>query len=94
MTAVQDQIAALTQQSQDAMSGALRTWAQAVERLTGMASGTGPVGSAGVPGAVPDLTAMVAASFDMAEQVLATQRELTLALVRTMTAVLPGGGER
>ena len=88
MTALQDQFAALTQQSQDAMSGALRTWAEAVERLTGLAAGGGP-SSAGVASGAPDLTEMVSAAFDLAEQVLATQRELTLALVRTMTSGLP-----
>lgn len=86
MSALQDQFAALTQQSQDAMSGALRTWAEGVERLTGLAA----KGGGGLPPGAPDLTAMVSAAFDLAEQTLATQRELTLALVRAMTSALPG----
>ena len=88
MSAVQDQITAITQQSQDVVNGALRSWAEAVERVTGLA-GTAGNGGGGMPGA-PDPTAMVAAAFDLAERVLATQRELTLALVRTLTSGLPG----
>ena len=90
MSAVQDQFAALTQQSQDVVTGALRTWAEAVERLTGVAGGAEAGRTAGLPAGLPDPVAAVAAAFDLAEQVLTTQRELTLALVRTMTSGLPG----
>lgn len=90
MSAVQDQFAALTQQSQDVVSGALRTWAESVERLTSAAGKAGNAGGTDLPAGALDPTAMVEAAFDVAERVLATQRELTLALVRTMTSGLPG----
>ncbi len=84
MSAVQDHIAAMTQQGQDVMTGALRTWAQATERMTGLASG------AAAPRGAADAVALVEAAFDLAEQVLAAQRRLTVAAVRAMTAALPG----
>ena len=85
MSAVQDHLAGLAQQSQDVLTGALRTWAQTTERMTGLAGGSG------LPGVgAPDLTALVTAGFDLAEQVLGSQREVTLALVRALTSVLPG----
>ncbi len=92
MSAVQDSIAAMTQQSQDVMSGALRTWAQAAEHVTGLAAGGGAAATG--PGSAPtgavDLVALVEAAFDLAEQVLAVQRSVTVAFVRAMTSGLPG----
>ncbi len=74
MTGVQDHLTTFATQSQDAMAGAARNWAQSVQRLS---SGFGtPAG---------DPTALVDVVFDLAEQVLATQRELTKAVLRALT---------
>jgi hypothetical protein len=50
-----------------AMTGALRAWAGGVRQATG---------------ALPDPAAVVGGAFDVAEQVLRTQREVALGLVR------------
>ena len=73
MTGVHDRLLTLTDQSQEAMSGAARTWAHTVQRLSS---------PAGAPGGDP--TALVDAVFDLAEQVLATQRALTKAVLRAL----------
>lgn len=103
MTA-QDRLAMLAQQGQDALVNAIRTWAEAVQQLSsGLgapgfgASGFGVPGS-GAPGlgatglTLPDLTAAVDQTFDLAEQVLAAQRELTKAVLRAATASAGGTG--
>lgn len=61
-------------QSRDALDGAARTWAESAQHLSRVPA---------TP--VPDLTAVVDMVFDLAEQVLATQRELTKALLRAVT---------
>ena len=62
----QNQFDKIAQQSQDAVSGAVRTWADTVQRLSGQ------------PGSsVPDVGAVVDNAFDFAERLLATQREFT-----------------
>ena len=75
MTALQDHLTTLATQTQDAMAGAARTWAESVQRLS-----TG----AGLP--VSHLTTWVDVTFDLAEQALATQRALAKAVLR---AVIP-----
>lgn len=75
MTGVHDHLTTFATQSQDAMAGAARTWAQSVQRLS---SGFG------TPAADP--AALVDVVFDLAEQVLATQRELTKAVLRAFTS--------
>lgn len=71
---MQDQFTTLISQIQGTTTGPLRTWADSVERLSG---------GLGTPG--PDLAAVVDAFFDLAEQVLATQREIAKAVVRAAT---------
>ena len=57
------------------MAGAARTWAESVQRRS---SGVGPP--------APDLlTTWVDTAFDLAEQVLATQRALAKAVLRAVT---------
>lgn len=120
MTAAQDQLAVFAKQGQDALANALRTWAEAVQRLTtsglgssglrssGLSSsglGSSGLGSSGLgslglggPGldvsglTLPDLTAAVDQAFDVAEQVLAAQRELTKAVLRAAAASVGGTG--
>lgn len=75
MTGVFDHFTTFVTQSQDAMAGAARTWAQSAQRL--------PSGF-GTPAADP--TAWVDVVFDLAEQVLATQRQLTKAVLRATIA--------
>ena len=71
---MQDHFTTLTSQSQDAMTGALRTWAESMQ------------GMFGVPGTpAPDLITFVDITFDFAEKVLATQREITKAILRALT---------
>ena len=73
MTGLQDHLTTFADQSQDALGGAARAWAQSVQRMT---SPFGP------PAADP--AAVVDVFFDLAEQVLATQRELTKAVLRAV----------
>ncbi len=73
MTSLQDHLLTFVDQSQEALSGAARAWTQSVQRLTN------PVGTPAT-----DPTALVDVVFDLAEQVLATQRELTKAVVRAV----------
>ena len=73
MTGLQDHLTTFAGQSQDALGGAARAWAQSVQRLPS------PFGA---PAADP--TAMVDIFFDLAEQVLATQREITKAVLRAV----------
>jgi len=75
VTGLQDHLLTFADQSQDAVTGATRAWAQWVQHLS---SGFG------TPAAAP--TAMVDVVFDLAEQVLATQRALIKAVLR---AVVP-----
>lgn len=61
-------------QVQDAVAGAVRTWTESVQRLSTVQDAP-----------VPDLTTVVDVAFDLAEQVLATQREITKAVLRAVT---------
>ena len=74
MTGLQDHLLTFVDQSQNALTGAARAWAQSVERLSSPSSTS-----------APDPTAVVDVVFDLAEQVLATQRALTRAVLRAVT---------
>jgi hypothetical protein len=74
VTGATDQFTTFAGQGQDALAGAARTWAESVQRLSS---------ALGTPAADP--TALVDIAFDLAEQVLATQRELTKAVLRAVT---------
>lgn len=74
MTGLQDHLSTFADQSQNALTGATRAWAQTVQRLSS------PFGTP-----APDPTAVVDVVFDLAEQVLATQRALTKAVLRAVT---------
>lgn len=75
MASVHDQLLTFADESQQALAGAARTWTQSAQRLSSAFS---------APAAPP--TALVDVVFDLAEQVLATQRALTKAVLR---AVIP-----
>ena len=68
----------IAQQGQEAVTGAVRTWAEAVQRLSGQ-QGTN----------MPDVSAVVDNAFDLAERLLATQREFTKSVLQ---AVATGTG--
>jgi hypothetical protein len=73
MTAPTDQILDLTRRGQEAAATAVRTWADALQSTTGLFA-------AGGPDKLPDLRAFVGGNveqaFDVAEKVLAAQRQL------------------
>lgn len=75
VTGLQDHLVNAADQGSEALAGAARVWAQSVQRLAS------PLRT---PAADP--TAMVDVVFDLAEQVLATQRALIKAVLR---AVVP-----
>jgi hypothetical protein len=72
MTAPTEQILDLTRRGQEAVATAVRTWADAVQSATGS--------FAGGPDKLPELRTIVDSSvdqaFDVAEKVLAAQRQL------------------
>lgn len=68
MTAPQEQFAAIADRSQEAVTTAIRTWADTVQAFAGKVS----AGQA----RVPDMSSVVDQYFDFAEKVLADQREL------------------
>ena len=81
---MRNHIETLVTSSQDAAQGAFRTWAESVQALSR------------VPGSAADPLAVVDQVFDLAEQVLATQREMTkawlqVALSLTGTGALAAG---
>lgn len=78
MTLPQDQFVKLAKQGQEAITGAVRTWADAVQRLSPQPGG-----------AVPDVSAVVDSAFDLAERMLATQREFTKSV---LSAYATGAG--
>lgn len=61
----------IAEQGQEAMFGAVRTWAEAVHRLSGQTGGS-----------TPDVSAVVDNAFDFAERVLAMQREFTKSVLQ------------
>lgn len=69
-----DQFSKIAQQGQDAVNAAVKSWADAVERLS----------APSVLGDVPDLTAVVDQTFDFAEKLLSAQRDLTKTVLETV----------
>lgn len=71
----QDQLTTMAEQGQEAAIGAVRTWAEAVQRLSFQ------------PGAsAPDVSAVVDNAFELAERLLETQRELTKNVLRAVAS--------
>ena len=67
MTAPQDQFAAIAQRSQEAVTTAIHTWADAVQGFAGkVAAGQSQL---------PDMSSVVEQYFDFAEKVLTNQRQ-------------------
>lgn len=75
MSTPQDQFAKIAQQGQEAVTGAVRTWTDAVQRLANQPAG-----------ALPDVSAVVDNAFDFAERLLATQREFTKSVLQTFAS--------
>lgn len=74
MTASTDQFVDIAKRSQDAVADSLRTWTETVQGFAGQfAGGTRPQ--------LPDTTVAVDRVFDLAEQMLAQQRELAKTVV-------------
>ena len=71
----QNRFSKIAQQGQEAVNGAVRTWAEAVQRLSGQ-QGTN----------MPDVSAVVDNAFDLAERLLATQREFTKSVLQAVAA--------
>lgn len=67
---MRNHIETLITHGQDAAQGAVRTWAESVQALSR------------VPGTADAPLALVDQLFDLAEQVLATQREMTKAVLQ------------
>jgi hypothetical protein len=68
MTSPTDQFADITHRSQEAVTTAVRTWAEAVQNFAGsLTAGQGQL---------PDLQGIVGQYFDFAEKVLANQRDI------------------
>lgn len=76
---MQNHFETLMTQSQDAAQGAARAWADSVQLLSR------------APGSAAGPLAFVDQVFDLAEQVLATQREMTKAVLR-LALSLTGAG--
>jgi len=68
MTASTDQFADIATRTQEAVTTAVRTWADTVQTFTGSITGARP--------ALPDAQVVVDRYFDFAEQVLENQRRL------------------
>jgi len=68
---VQGQILETIRKSQEAVTDAIRTWAEAVHAITPSL----PIPSAPLAGKVPKPTDLVANAYDFAEQLLAAQRK-------------------
>lgn len=68
MTAPTDQFVDIAARTQQAVTTAVRTWADTVQTITGSVTGSRP--------AVPDAQVFVDRYFDFAEQVLENQRRL------------------
>jgi hypothetical protein len=73
MTTPQNQFTDATKRGQEAITTAMRTWAENVQALM--------AGAAGGQSGLPNPQQIVDKVFDFAEQVLATQRELTKTLL-------------
>jgi hypothetical protein len=73
MSTATDQLSEFTSRTQDAVTSAVRTWAETVQSLTGNLA-DGRV-------ALPDARAFVSRYFDVAQQVLDTQRRFAETVV-------------
>ncbi|MHA6795120.1 hypothetical protein ACVGVM_16635 [Pseudonocardia bannensis] len=69
MTAPTDQFVDIAKRSQEAVTAAVRTWADTVQTYAGSLTGNQPK--------LPDTSALVDRTFDFAEQVLENQRQIT-----------------
>lgn len=75
MTAPTDQLTDFTKRSQEAVTTAVRSWTETLQRYATNASPEAPLPSA------EDAHAIVGAYFDLTAQLVADQRELTALLV-------------
>lgn len=69
-----DQFSKIAQQGQDAVNAAVKSWTDAVERLSAPTA----------VGDVPDLSAVVDQTFDFAAKLLSAQRDLTKTVLETV----------
>ena len=76
---MRNHIETLVTQGQDAAQGAVRAWAESVQALSR------------VPGTAAGPLAVVDQVFDLAEQVLAAQRELTKAVLQVALSMTGAG---
>lgn len=76
MSTPNDRFNEIARQGQDALAGAVRTWADSVQRLTGQWSER----------QAPDVSAVVDNVFDFAERLLQTQRDFTKTLLQASTS--------
>ena len=74
----QNRFEKIAQQGQEAVSGAVRTWAESIQRMSGQQGSS-----------VPDVSAVVDNAFDLAERLLETQRQFTKSVLQ---AVATGTG--
>src|SRR3954463_12135534 len=74
-----DQINTIAQRGQEAVTAAVRTWTETLQRYAGNASPEAPLPTA------EDAHAIVGAYFDLTAQLVAAQRELTSLLVDSGT---------
>jgi hypothetical protein len=76
---VRNRIGTFITQGQDAAQGTMRAWAESVQALSR------------APGSTVDPLALVDQVFDLAQQVLATQREMTKAVLRVALSLTGAG---
>lgn len=81
MTTPQEQFTDLTRRGQEAVTVAMQTWAENMQRL----AGTVPIDTATVPSAEE----VVDNVFNFAEQMLSTQREFTKSLLAATNSATP-----
>src|SRR5262245_16140974 len=77
MSTATDQLSELTSRTQEAVTSAVRTWAETVQSLTGTLTDRRV--------ALPDAQALVTRYFDVAQQVLDTQRRFAETVVAAGT---------
>jgi hypothetical protein len=82
MTNPQDRISKIAQQGQEAVSGAVRTWSDSLQRLSGQAGGS-----------ATDVSALVDNAFDLAERLLETQRQFTKNVLEAVASRAAGAGD-
>lgn len=74
MTSPNDQLSRIARQGQEAVTSAVKIWADSVQRVTG----------SGGQGQVTDISAVVDSAFDFAERMLHTQREFTKSVLQAV----------